>query len=87
MTGMDAKVAGVNIILLIGLAAAFSYGQRAEIMANWALRRCDPGVVASAYLYKPDSDTRTVAEFTKDNFQFCQGKLAKEVIETVSSPV
>ena len=87
MTGMDAKVAGVNIILLIGLAAAFSYGQRAEIMANWALRRCDPGVVASAYLYKPDSDTRTVAEFTKDNFQFCQGKLAKDVIETVSYPV
>jgi hypothetical protein len=87
MTGMDAKVAGVNIILLIGLAAAFSYGQRTEIMANWALRRCDPGVVASAYLYKPDSDTRTVAEFTKDNFQFCQGKLAKDVIETVSYPV
>jgi hypothetical protein len=87
MTGMDAKVAGVNIILLIGLAAAFSYGQRAEIMANWALRRCDPGVVASAYLYKPDSDTRTVAEFTKDNFQFCQGKLAKDVIDTVSYPV
>ena len=87
MTGMDAKVAGVNIILLVGLAAAFSYGQRAEIMANWALRRCDPGVVASAYLYKPDSDTRTVAEFTKDNFQFCQGKLAKDVIDTVSYPV
>jgi hypothetical protein len=87
MTGMDAKVAGVNIILLIGLAVAFSYGQRAEIMANWALRRCDPGVVASAYLYKPDSDTRTVADFTKDNFQFCQGKLAKDVIDTVSYPV
>ena len=87
MTGMDAKVAGVNIILLIGLAAAFSYGQRTEIMANWPLRRCDPGVVASAYLYKPNSDTRTVAEFTKDNFQFCQGKLAKDVIETVSYPV
>ena len=87
MTGMDAKVAGVNVILLVGLAAAFSYGQRAEIMANWALRRCDPGVVASAYLYKPDSDTRTVADFTKDNFQFCQGKLAKDVIDTVSYPV
>ena len=87
MTGMDAKVAGVNIILLIGVAIAFSYGQRAEIMANWALRRCDPGVVASAYLYKPDSDTRTVADFTKDNFQFCQGKLAKDVIDTVSYPV
>ena len=87
MTGMDAKVAGVNIILLVGVAIAFSYGQRAEIMANWPLRRCDPGVVASAYLYKPDSDTRTVAEFTKDNFQFCQGKLAKDVIDTVSYPV
>jgi len=87
MTGMDAKVAGVNVILLVGLAAAFSYGQRAEIMANWALRRCDPGVVASAYLYKPDSDTRTIADFTKDNFQFCQGKLAKDVIDTVSYPV
>ena len=87
MTGMDAKVAGVNIILLLGLAAAFSYGQRAEIMANWAHRRCDPGVVASAFLYKPDSDTRTPAEFSKDNFQFCQGKLAKDVIDTVAYPV
>ena len=87
MTGMDAKVAGVNIILLLGLAAAFSFGQRAEIMANWAHRRCDPGVVASAFLYKPDSDTRTPAEFSKDNFQFCQGKLAKDVIDTVAYPV
>ena len=87
MTGMDAKVAGTNIILLLGLAAAFSYGQRAEIMANWALRRCDPGVVASAFLYKPDSDTRTPAEFSKENFQFCQGKLAKDVIDTVTYPI
>ena len=87
MTGMDAKVAGVNIILLLGLAAAFSYGQRAEIIANWPLRRCDPGIVASAFLYKPDSDTRTSAEFSKDNFQFCQGKLAKDVIDTVAYPV
>ena len=87
MTGMDAKFVGVNVLLIIGLAIGISLGQRAEIIANWPMRRCDPGVVASAYLYKPASDTRTVAEFTSENFQFCQGKLAKDVISTVTIPV
>ena len=87
MTGMDAKFVGVNVLLIIGLAIGISLGQRAEIIANWPMRRCDPGVVASAYLYKPASDTRTVAEFTSENFQFCQGKLAKDVISVVTIPV
>jgi hypothetical protein len=47
------KFIGINVILTIGLAIGISLGQRAEVMANWATRRCDPGVVASAYLYKP----------------------------------
>ena len=85
--GSPAKFVGVNVLLIIGLAIGISLGQRAEIIANWPSRRCDPGVVASAYLYKPISDTRTIAEFTSENFQFCQGKLAKDVISTVTIPV
>ena len=84
---MDAKVAGINIVLTIGLGIAYSYGQRAEIMANWSKRRCEPGVVASAYLYKPFNDPKSVADFTSDNYQFCQGKIAQQVIDTAAYPV
>jgi len=84
---MDAKVAGINIVLVAGLAIAFSYGQRAEIMANWSTRRCEPGIVASAFLYKPYNDPKTVSDFASDNFQFCQGKIAQQVIETAAYPV
>jgi len=86
-SGSPAKFVGINVILLIGIAIGISLGHRAEIMANWQLHRCDPGIVASAYLYKPASDTRTISEFTSENFQFCQGKIAKDVISTVTVPV
>ena len=84
---MDAKLAGLNIVLVIGLAIAFSYGQRAEIMANWPKRRCEPGVVASAFLYKPYDDPRSPADFASENYQFCQGKIAQQVIDTAAYPV
>lgn len=84
---MDAKLAGINIVLTFGLAIAFSYGQRAEIMANWPKRRCEPGVVASAFLYKPYNDPKTPAEFASENYQFCQGKIAQQVIDTAAYPV
>jgi hypothetical protein len=82
-----AKIAGISFALLIGLAAAFNYGQRAEIMANWPKRRCQPGVVVSAGLYKPSDDTRSVSDFAKDNFQFCQGSLAQDALQFAATPV
>jgi len=87
MTGMSAKLAGINIVLVIGLAAVYSYGQRSEIMANWPMRRCEPGIVASAGLYQPSDDKRSTAEFTQENFQFCQGKLAAQALEIAATPV
>jgi hypothetical protein len=86
-SGSFGKLGGLNTIFLLGLIAAFSYGQHAEIMANWAIRRCEPGVVVSSALYKPDNDPRSPAQFATDNFQFCQGKIAKDVINVVSTPV
>lgn len=87
MTGMSAKLAGINIVLIIGLAAVYSYGQRSEIMANWPKRRCEPGIVASAGLYQPSDDKRSTAEFTQENFQFCQGQLAAQALDLAATPV
>ena len=84
---MSAKLGILNIVLITGLAVGFTYGRRIEIMANWNARRCDPSVVVSAAMFKPDSDTRTPAEFASENFQFCRGKLARDALDVASAPL
>jgi len=84
---MSAKLAGMNIILLIGFSAAVSFGKRNEIMSNWPKRRCEPGIVASAGLYQPADDKRSTGEFMQDNFQFCQGKIAAAALDQAAAPV
>jgi hypothetical protein len=84
---MSAKLAGMNIILLIGFSAAVSFGKRFEVMSNWPARRCEPGIVASAGLYQPADDKRSAGEFMQDNFQFCQGKIAAAALDQAAGPV
>lgn len=37
-------------------------------MANWDKYRSDPRYAFTAFMYKPDSDTRSRLQFTADNF-------------------
>ena len=68
----------LTIALSIGLGAVLASAFRADIGRNWDSKRCDPGVVATAGFFKPSTDTRTAAQFARDNWSFCQ----KEYVQT-----
>jgi len=82
---MEAKYLFVllTLALTIGYAFILNQGSVHDIQAHWAERRCDFDIILSSFLYKPDSDTRSSAEFASDNFQFCVSSKATTYLETI----
>ena len=70
---MEAKYLFVilNIALLIGFFFILGGAMREDVMAHWAKRRCDFDVILMAFMYKPESDMRSLSEFSSENFNFC----------------
>ena len=62
----------LTLALSIGLGAVLAASFRTNIGRNWDAKRCDPGVVAMAGFFKPSTDSRTAAQFSRDNWSFCQ---------------
>jgi hypothetical protein len=56
------------------------------IKSNWDTRRCEVPVMITGKLYKPDDDPRSGMEFAKDNFSFCMGKIADNVLKLAFAP-
>ena len=52
-------------------------------MNHWGERRCDLDVLLSAFMYKPDDDSRSTAQFTTDNFQYCIGSKTNDYLESI----
>jgi len=75
---MDPKLFATTLILGLGLSIIITLTLRDSIMASWDESRCKPGVIATAALFKPKTDTRTGSEFATENWHFCQ----KQYIET-----
>jgi hypothetical protein len=66
------KFAMLSIILSLGLGIIIASAYRADIAANWEQRKCEPGVMAIAGAFKPNTDPRTRGEFAEDNWKECQ---------------
>lgn len=77
----------VSIAFLIGLGAFFSLANRQEIIANWDKYRANPVFLFSAFLYKPDNDTRSRFQFTADNFKEVIESLVLGLFEIVMTPL
>lgn len=79
-----AKFIALTIGLFIGLSVAIAATFRADIARNWEAKRCDPGVVPIAGLFKPDKDPRTRNQFAKDNWDECRKEYVQAAIRTAA---
>ena len=77
-----AIVAGV-----IGLSFVMTNMSRKAVIANWAKRRCDVGVMFTSFLYKPDDYAGSSMDFASENFDFCMKFLAAQTLGQATSPV
>jgi hypothetical protein len=78
---------GVSLVLGLGLSIILAYAFKSSVLASWDESRCKPGVIAMASLFKPDSDTRTGAEFASENWAFCQKQYIELAIRTATTEV
>jgi hypothetical protein len=80
-----AQLITVTIALVLGLGASFSFAFRSDIAANWTAKRCEPGVVPIAGVFKPTTDPRTRAQFAADNARHCEGIYVKEALRAAAA--
>uniref|UniRef100_A0A6C0DRA8 Hedgehog/Intein (Hint) domain-containing protein n=1 Tax=viral metagenome TaxID=1070528 RepID=A0A6C0DRA8_9ZZZZ len=77
----------MTLALGYGLARIMVGQHMKEIQAKWAAYRCAPEVMATAGLFKPDTDPRSGFDFAFDNFSFCTSEIAKSVLTVALKPV
>jgi hypothetical protein len=75
----------VTVGLVMGLGVAFAASFRTSIAMDWDARRCEPGVVPLAGLFKPDKDPRTRAQFAADNWRTCQKEYVQAALRTATA--
>jgi len=80
-----AQLAGLTVVLLVGLASIVALSYRSYIADNWDQSRCEPGVIPLAGLFKPTDDPRTAAEFAADNWSFCQREYVQDAIRVAAN--
>jgi hypothetical protein len=79
-----AKFLALTIGLTIGVAVTLAASYRADIARNWEAKRCDPGVVPIAGIFKPDNDPRTATQFAKDNWDECRKEYVQAAIRVAA---
>jgi hypothetical protein len=77
----------LTLFLAIIFGLIFSKGEVEKVKANWAERRCEPGVMFAGFLYKSNEDPRSSSEFAVDNFSFCMKSLVDSVMQKVMAPI
>jgi len=77
----------MTLALSYGLARIMVGQHMKEIQAKWAEYRCAPEVMATASLFKPDTDPRSGFDYAFDNFSFCTSEIAKSVLTVALKPV
>jgi hypothetical protein len=86
MTGQSVgKFITLTLGLTLGLAVSIAATFRADIARNWETKRCDPGVVPIAGLFKPDKDPRTAAQFASDNWDECRKEYVQSAIAAAAA--
>lgn len=79
------KFTFLTIGLTIALGIAFATAFRTGIAAHWEERRCDPGVIPLAGVFKPDADPRSRAQFAADNWRSCQKEYVQAALRTATA--
>ena len=74
----------LTILLTIGLSAVIGAAFRVNVAANWEEQRCDSYVVPLAGFFKPTADPRTAAQFSTDNWIFCQKEYVQNALRTAT---
>ena len=84
-TGIEPKylLLALTIALVIGFVSIEQVGVTSEVINNWAERRCDLDILMFAFRYKPPEDSRTMAQFAAENFQFCVTSKTSTYLETI----
>jgi len=73
--------------LLVALGFTMSTMERQLIMNNWDKQRCEFPIMTAAMFFKPDNDTRSKTQFSKDNFSFCLGQYVDSFMEILMKPI
>lgn len=77
----------LTLALTAGLAFMIAATDIEAIKDNWDKRRCEVPIQLSAYLFKPDSDSRTPSQFASDNFTFCTKEVVNSVLQVAFAPL
>jgi hypothetical protein len=73
----------LTLSLVIGFVLVEQAGVTAEVINNWADRRCDLDILMMSFRYKPPEDSRSSATFAADNFQFCVTSKTSAYLESI----
>jgi hypothetical protein len=85
---VDFAAAVVTTILFTVLFTFFIVNMNIdEIKGDWANRRCELAVMVAAAACKPDSDPRSGLQFSIENFKFCSGIIATQVLKQGFAPL
>ena len=84
-TGIEPKylLLALTIALVIGFVSIEQVGVTSEVINNWAERRCDLDILMFAFRYKPPDDSRSMAQFAAENFQFCVTSKTSAYLESI----
>lgn len=77
----------IIFVLLFGLGYIMSTLERTGVMEHWTERRCELPVMMAARFFKPDSDPRTPADFSSDNFSFCTQEYVEKFMALFMAPI
>lgn len=77
----------IIFVLLFGLGYIMSTLERTSVMEHWTERRCELPVMIAARFFKPESDPRTPADFSSDNFSFCTEAYVEKFMALFMAPI
>lgn len=77
----------IIFVLLFGLGYIMSTLERTSVMEHWTERRCELPVMIAARFFKPESDPRTPADFSSDNFSFCTQNYVEKFMALLMAPI
>lgn len=73
--------------LLVALGFTISTMERHIVMNNWEKKRCEFPIMTAAMFFKPDNDSRSKSQFSKDNFSFCMKSQVDNFMNILMMPI
>lgn len=77
----------LTVVLAAGITKIIAQNEINNVTQNWAEKRCDPSIMFWAAMFKPPDDPRSDTQFVTDNFSYCTGQIANNVMADAVQPV